>query len=108
MQVCTPARQPHGDIRNYLISCRHQADQIRPGRALTAPDAGTDRYSLPGVQLTVPWRQRHRLQRDQVKYDHLQYDQLPSGWLPGHRPQALLLPGHRAQDHRRQDQTRRH
>ena len=80
MQVRTPARQPPGNVRNYLISCRHQADQVGLGRALSAPDAGSDRYGLSAVQLTVPLPQRHRPQsqhRPPALYLDLPYLDLP-------------------------------
>ncbi len=59
MQVCTSTGLPRGDVRNNLVSCRHQADQVLLGRAFPAPDTGADRRSACGVQLTGPWPERY-------------------------------------------------
>ena len=56
VQVRTSARQSHGDIGNYLISRDHHANQFGLRRSLPAPDAGSDRFGLPAVQLTGPSR----------------------------------------------------
>ena len=56
MQVRTSARQSHGEIGNYLVSRYHHTDQFGLRRALPAPDAGSDRFGLPAVQLTGPSR----------------------------------------------------
>jgi len=58
VQICTPARLPRGDVRNNLVSCCHQADQVLLSRTRPAPDAGPDRRSTYAAQLTGPWPDR--------------------------------------------------
>jgi hypothetical protein len=51
VQICTPARQPRGDVGNDLPSRNHQADQLGLRTTHSAAHASPDRWHRPGRQL---------------------------------------------------------
>jgi hypothetical protein len=97
VQICTPARLPRGDVRNNLVSCRHQADQVMLSRALPAPNAGPDRRSTCAVQLTGPLPERYlarhpSLARPLAQLPWRQRQRFPS---QAHSPRQAQFPAHR-------------